>query len=82
MKTIVTNANNISLYLFNDSENIIVEIDKIIIGDPERLIIGDLNSSNSKVFKNVENPNDWYGHKYFYSNNRWTLNPDFIDPRI
>jgi hypothetical protein len=81
MKTITFNDNNISVYLFADDKALNVQSDKIIVGDPEELIIGDCNSSNVTVHENVTEPDDWYGWKYFYDGTTWTLNPDWVDPR-
>ena len=82
MKTITRNDNSISLYLFADDKALDVQSDKIIVGDPEELIIGDCNSSNVTVHENVTEPDDWYGWKYFYDGTTWTLNPDWVDPRL
>ena len=81
MKTITRNDNNISLYLFADDKALDVQSDKIIVGDPEELVIGDCNSSNVTVHENVTEPDDWYGLKYFYDGTTWTLNSDWVDPR-
>jgi hypothetical protein len=80
MKTITRN-NNISLYLFADDKALDVQSDKIVVGDPEELIIGDCNSSNVTVHENVTEPDDWFGWKYFYDGTTWTLNSDWVDPR-
>ena len=82
MKTITFNDNNISVYLFADDKALNVQSDKIIVGDPEELIIGDCNSSNVTVHENVTEPDDWFGWKYFYDGTTWTLNLDWVDPRI
>jgi len=82
MKTITRNDSNISLYLFADDKALDVQSDKIIVGDPEELIIGDCNSSNVTVHENVTEPDDWFGWKYFYDGTTWTLNLDWVDPRI
>jgi hypothetical protein len=81
MKTITFNDSNVSVYLFADDKALDVQSDKIIVGDPEELIIGDCNSSNVTVHENVTEPDDWFGWKYFYDGTTWTLNPDWVDPR-
>lgn len=81
MKTITRNEDNISIWMFADNKALDVQSDKIIVGDPEELIIGDCNSSNVTVHENVTEPDDWYGWKYFYDGTTWTLNPDWVDPR-
>ena len=81
MKTITRNEDNISIWMFADNKALDVQSDKIIVGDPEELIIGDCNSSNFTVHENVTGPDDWFGWKYFYDATTWTLNPDWVDPR-
>lgn len=81
MKTITRNEDNISIWMFADDKALDVQSDKIIVGDPEELIIGDCNSSNVTVHENVTEPDDWFGWKYFYDGTTWTLNPDWVDPR-
>lgn len=81
MKTITSNQNNVSLYLFEDSETIVVTQTEITVGNPPRFIIGDLNSTNSTLFENVSNPEDWQGWKYLYAAaDGWVLNPDWNPP--
>jgi hypothetical protein len=81
MKTITRNEDNISIWMFADDKALDVQSDKIIVGDPEELIIGDCNSSNVTVHENVTEPDDWFGWKYFYDGTTWTLNSDWVDPR-
>lgn len=81
MKTITRNEDNISIWMFADDKALDVQSDKIIVGDPEELIIADCNSSNVTVHENVTEPDDWFGWKYFYDGTTWTLNPDWVDPR-
>lgn len=80
MKTIVHNDNQVSLYLFDDSEVITVTDNRIVIGDPETLIIEDCNSNNVTIHENVSEPDDYIGWKYKFTG-EWELNPDFIDER-
>ena len=78
MKTIV--KEDISLYVFSDSEVINVSNDNIIIGNPETLVISDCNLNNSIVYENVTPPNDWHGWKYCYVNSVWKINPKWTEP--
>lgn len=71
---------NKSIYLFDDNETVVMLEDKVIIGDPEKLIIGDCNSNNTVLHEGVTAPDDWAGHKYFFDGTNWTLNPDWVDP--
>ena len=80
MKTIVRLDNNIALYVFDDTEIIDVQEDKIVIGSPETQIISDCNSANTTVYENVTPPEDWRGWKYFFDGTDWTENTDWTDP--
>ena len=81
MKTIVRNDNNISLYLFDDSEFVGIASDITTIGNPPILYIDDCNSSNVTLFENVTEPEGWIGWKYFYTTeDGWVLNPDYFPP--
>ena len=79
MKTIVRAGTNISLYLFDQNEEVTVYSDHISVGNPVRFNIGDCSSSNAILYENVSNPGDWSGWKYFYTpENGWALNPDWV----
>jgi hypothetical protein len=81
MKTIVRNDNNISLYLFDDSQFVNIAADITTVGNPAILYIDDCNSSNVTLFENVTNPEGWVGWKYFYTvEDGWVLNPNWVPP--
>ena len=83
MKTIVETATGLSKYLLEDSETIVSNSDNIVVGDPAKFIIGDLNSSNVTITENVTNaPDDWSGNKYTFDGTDWTLNPNWVDPTL
>ena len=82
MKTLVRNGTNVSLYLFPDTEVVNVQADKTVVGNPERLIISDCNSSNVTLFEGVTNPDHWTGWKYLYTAaGGWELNPNWTPPQ-
>lgn len=78
MKTLV--RDNISLYLLDDDEAVVMTEQNIIIGSPPRFIVADCNSSNTTLFEGVTAPADWTGWKYMFDGSNWTLNPDFVMP--
>ena len=95
MQTITFNSSNISAYIFEDSQIITSEVDKIvcpdsfsytqIVGITETIaytdtIIQDMNSSNSTVHTDVTPPGDWAGGKYLFDGTTWTANPDYTAP--
>jgi len=82
MKTIVRKDNGISIWLFNDDVNIVIGPTKTQITNNFIRTIEDCDTSNSLMYENVTPPSDWFYHKYIYSNNTWSDNPNFVDPRI
>ena len=81
MKTIVETATGLSKYLLDDSVTITDNSDHIVVGDPPKFIVADLNSSNATITENVTNaPSDWTGNKYTFDGTTWTQNPDWVDP--
>ena len=74
MQTIVTTEDNVSKFVFEDGVNINITED--CIETPVFKIL-DLNSSNAAVVDCVTVPADWYGCKYIYEGNSWSLNADF-----
>lgn len=78
MQTITKDGS--SCYLYDDSEVINIQDNITIIGNPESLIIGDINSINGKVYKNVTPPDDWEGNKYLFDGTIWTISPNYVPP--
>lgn len=81
-----TDNDGVAIYLFDDTKAIIREGDKTTIndanGNPE-LIISDVNSSNSNVYQNAVEPDDYFGWKYSYNEtDGWQAIPGWIDPRL
>ena len=79
MKIIVENSTNLVKYLLNDSDEVTMESNRIVLSDN---VICDLNSNNATLIENVENKEDFSGNKYTYSDGTWTLNPDWEDPAV
>jgi hypothetical protein len=79
MKVITNSATNVALYTFGDSDVVLAESNRIVIGEPPVLIIGDYSSSTATVYENVNVPDDWVGQKYMY-NGSWSVNPDWVEP--
>lgn len=80
MKTIVENATSLSKYLFDDTEVVVLNEDNIVVGDPAKFIIADLNVTTATVYENVTAPADWIGNKYTFDGTDWALDPDWVDP--
>jgi hypothetical protein len=74
MKTIVLNENNLSLYVFNDNDVVILNSNNT---NTENFLICDVNIFNSKLIENIVIPDDYVGSKYFFDGEVWTLNPEF-----
>lgn len=81
MKTITRQGTNISLYIFDDEEIILMDSIRTVVGNPSKFVIGDCNNLNSTLYENVVPPEDWQGWKYFYTDSGgWILNPDYVEP--
>lgn len=80
MKTIVENTTLLSKYLLNDAEVILLNADSIVVGNPPKFIIDDLNASTATVYEGVTAPEKWVGNKYSFDGTDWTLNPDWVEP--
>lgn len=72
MKTI-TLKNKTSVYLFEDSDELFLDSDRIIVGNPTKLVIADLNVSNTNVYENVIAPVDWKAHTYLFDGVDWAV---------
>ena len=79
MKTLIRTETKVSLYLFADSETVDVQADRVVVGDPETLIIGDCDSSNATLVEDVTEPTEWAGWKYLYDG-EWQTNPNYVAP--
>lgn len=81
MKTIVETATGLSKYLLEDDVSVTANSDHIVVGDPAKFIIGDLNSSTATITENVTNaPSDWTGNKYTFDGTTWTQDPNWVEP--
>ena len=78
MKSLVRDG--VSIYVFADNEAVNITDTNIVIGNPETLIIGDCNSSNTTLHKGVTPPSDWVGHKYLFNGTAWSANSAWVDP--
>tara|TARA_R100001509_G_scaffold158048_1_gene122800 strand:- start:99 stop:353 length:255 start_codon:yes stop_codon:yes gene_type:complete len=83
MKTIVETATGLSKYLLEDDVSVVANSDHIVVGNPAKFIVGDLNSSTTTITENVTNaPSDWTGNKYTFDGTTWTQNPNWVDPDV
>ena len=80
MKTIVETATSLSKYLLADDVVVSLNADHIVVGDPPKFIVADLNAGNSVAYEGVTAPADWAGNKYAFDGTSWELNPDWVDP--
>lgn len=80
MQTIVETATGLSKYLLDDAEVVVLNEDNIVVGDPAKFIIADLNANTVTVYEGVTAPADWTGNKYTFDGTDWTLNPNWVDP--
>ena len=79
MKVITNSTTNVALYTFDDSQVVLLESDRIVIGEPPELIIGCYSSDTATVYENVTTPEDWRASKFLYDGS-WSDNPDWVEP--
>jgi hypothetical protein len=80
VKTIVENSSSLSKYLRDDTEIVVLNEDNIVVGDPAKFVVDDLNASTATVYEGVTAPSDWTGNKYTFDGSDWALSPDWVDP--
>ena len=81
MKTIVETATGLSKYLLEDDVSVTANSDHIVVGDPIKFIVADLNASTVTITENVTNaPSDWTGNKYTFDGTTWTQDPNWVEP--
>jgi len=81
-KTITFNESNISAYLYDNDVPVAVESNRIVVGDPLELIIGDMHSGNATVHENVTAPADWFGGQYLFDGTTWTEVDGWVHPTV
>lgn len=77
MKTIVTNVDNVSVHLFDISQNVYLDGSGLHVDD---LVLPEFTPENSTLVDVENTPEDWYGCAYLYSNGQWSKNPN--DPTL
>ena len=65
MKTIIENATNLSMYVFQDDEAVNFPATR---------------ARTHTMVEGVTIPEDWTGNKYTYADGAFALNPDWTDP--
>jgi len=81
MKTIVETATGLSKYLLEDDVSVVANSDHVVVGNPAKFIVSDLNFSTTTITENITNaPSDWIGNKYTFDGTTWTQNPNWVDP--
>ena len=80
-QTITLKSNNVSVYVFEDSETVTMGSDQITVGDPVDRTLGDLNSSNAQLHAGVTAPDNWAGWKHTYDGSSWGDVSGWVDPR-
>ena len=77
---------NIATYLLTDDAIVDMgETQTAITENGQKIIISDVNNTNSLLYEDVNDYPDveWHGYKYYYtSENGWVLNDDWVDPRV
>lgn len=82
MKVLVRRGRNISHHIFEDTETISMEEDRVVVSGTgsKKFIISHLYAANCILFENVVPPADWKPNKYLYTESGgWVLNADWGD---
>ena len=77
MKALVLKPSNLCLDAFEDDDPSEVTNEFIKVRSHYYM---DLNPTNASVVSCSSVPEDWEPNKYLYSNNQWTIHPDWVDP--
>jgi hypothetical protein len=77
MKTIVRNGTNVSLYLFDNTTEVVMTSTETTVGNPVKFTIDDCFNDNATLYTSVTAPEGWTGWKYLFDGTTWTLNPDY-----
>ena len=84
-QTLVFKDSNISAFIFRDDEDVILT-DNNAICRSQKLLMPDLNSTNSRIWTDTTPPEDWESGKYLFIVNwlnetdyeeEWVLNPSW-----
>ena len=92
-KILVETSTKLVKYAFDDDHTVTLDSEKCVAdatSDRKKLIILDLNSSNSSIITGVTVPSGtsnesdgstarWYGNKYTYDSGTWTKVSDWED---
>ena len=74
MRTIL-DADNVSVHVFHDDANAVIESDGFYFDGS--LVDPNLTSENATIVDcGEELPSAWYGRKYVFVDNEWSLNPN------
>ena len=79
MKVITDSTTNVAFFTLDDSQVVLPESDRIVIGEPPELIIGCYSSDTATVYENVVVPEGWVASKFLYDGS-WSDNPDWVEP--
>lgn len=81
MQTLCFKASNLSVWAFDDDDQVEVLDDKTILTRPwgATLEIPWQNKQNSILYKSVTIPNNWENMKYFFDGKSWARDPSFGD---
>jgi hypothetical protein len=71
MKTLIDIETKISLCVYEDATEVVIQTNQILIGNPVQTYILDRYQSNTTLIENVTPPQDWDGWKYKYIDGQW-----------
>jgi len=87
-QTLVFNDSNISAFIFDDDDEVVLNADNAVC-QTQRVIITDMNETNTTIWTDTTPPEDWESGKYLFEvtwsndtdyESAWSINPNWVEP--
>ena len=77
MKAVIRKSDQLSVFVFDDNESLSFSENSLVTS---RFVAVDISEQDYEIVSVANKPEDWTGGKYFWKNNAWELDPDWVDP--
>lgn len=74
-QTLVFNDSNVSVFIYDDDDEVVLTPDTIV-NKTQKVIITDMNETNTTVWTDTTPPEDWESGKYYF-NVVWSNDTDY-----
>ena len=87
-QTLVFNDSNVSAFIYDDDDEVVLTPDTAV-NKAQKVIITDMNETNTTIWTDTTPPEDWVNSKYLFTvtwgngndyESTWSANPDWIEP--